>query len=159
MRCTIAFHCSKMASLSDWTSGQYTNLKKESKQLQRKPQLIVIFCIFFRYSIITFNFMWVDGWQLKNLYFLIWALKTFHVVALLLVFFIVWKCPVKILTVTSNQMSTLNTITWNYVVILNKSGCYFRGPAVNFRQTRLLLHHLPGLNCVLFCKVNARQPW
>ena len=30
---TLAFHWSEMASLSDWTSGQSKNLKKESKSL------------------------------------------------------------------------------------------------------------------------------
>ena len=36
---TIAFHCSEMASLSNWTSGQSKNLKKESKLLTRAFQI------------------------------------------------------------------------------------------------------------------------
>ena len=36
---TIAFHCSEMASISDWTSGQSKNLKKESKFLTRAFQI------------------------------------------------------------------------------------------------------------------------
>ena len=36
---TIAFHCSEMASLSDWTPGQSNNLKKHSKLLIRAFQI------------------------------------------------------------------------------------------------------------------------
>ena len=89
----------------------------------------------------------MDNWKI-----FISSLKTFHVVALLPVFFIVWKCPVKILTVTSNQMSTLNTTTWNYVVILKKNpkkmDVVFINPTVKFGQTRLLQNHRPGPNFI-----------
>ena len=37
--CTIALHCSEMASLSDGTSGQSKNLKKVSKLLARASQI------------------------------------------------------------------------------------------------------------------------
>ena len=51
---TIAFHCSEMASLSYWTSGQSKNLKKESKLLTRAFQ-ITFFILILIYRWIRFK--------------------------------------------------------------------------------------------------------
>ena len=42
---TLASHCSEMALLSDWTSGQSTNRKKESKLLSNAFQIIYFILI------------------------------------------------------------------------------------------------------------------
>ena len=51
---TIAFHCSEIASLSDWTSRQSKNLKKESKLLTRAFQ-ITYFILILVYRWIRFS--------------------------------------------------------------------------------------------------------
>jgi hypothetical protein len=51
---TIAFHCSEMASLSNWTSGQSKHLKKESKLLTRAFQ-ITYFILILIYRWIRFK--------------------------------------------------------------------------------------------------------
>ena len=53
---TIAFHCSKMASLSDWTSGQSKNLKKESKLSTRAFQIT--------YFILILIYRWIRFFSL-----------------------------------------------------------------------------------------------